>query len=83
VKPTGGEGRVLGFDLRTEAEKIKTRIGYLSQSFTLYGDLSVDENIEFFAQIQGSGITRAAERVAGFHASRPFGAAWHRTFRAA
>lgn len=53
LKPTGGEGRVLGIDLATEAEMIKSRIGYLSQSFTLYGDLTVDENIEFFAEIHG------------------------------
>jgi ABC-2 type transport system ATP-binding protein len=53
LNPTGGEGRVLGFDLSTEAENIKSRIGYLSQAFTLYGDLTVDENIEFFAEIHG------------------------------
>ena len=51
LKPSGGEGQVLGFDLRTEPRQIKARIGYLSQSFTLYGDLTVDENIEFFADL--------------------------------
>jgi len=61
LRPTGGEGRVLGYDLRREAEAIKARIGYLSQSFTLYGDLTVDENIEFFAAIHG---------VAGFRSRR-------------
>ena len=53
LKPTGGLGRVLGYDLFTETEQIKGRIGYLSQSFTLYGDLTIDENIEFFARIHG------------------------------
>jgi ABC-2 type transport system ATP-binding protein len=53
LKHTGGEGRVLGDDLKREAEKIKSRIGYLSQNFTLYGDLTVDENIEFFAELHG------------------------------
>lgn len=53
LKPTSGEGTVLGHDLAAEAEKIKGRIGYLSQNFTLYGDLTVDENIEFFAEIHG------------------------------
>jgi ABC-2 type transport system ATP-binding protein len=53
LRPTGGEGRVLGFDLRTEPERIKAQIGYLSQNFTLYGDLTVDENIEFFAELHG------------------------------
>ena len=61
LKPTGGEGQVLGYDLASEAEKIKARIGYLSQSFTLYGDLTVDENIEFFAELHG---------VPGFQARR-------------
>ena len=61
LKPTDGEGFVLGCDLRTEAERIKSRIGYLSQDFTLYGDLSVDENIEFFAELHG---------VTGFDARR-------------
>lgn len=51
--PTGGSGTVLGIDLATGAEKIKTRIGYLSQDFTLYGDLTIDENLEFFAEIHG------------------------------
>jgi ABC-2 type transport system ATP-binding protein len=51
LKPTSGSGRILGFDLEAEHEEIKKHIGYLSQSFTLYGDLTVDENIEFFAEI--------------------------------
>jgi ABC-2 type transport system ATP-binding protein len=53
LRPTAGEGRVLGLDLLRESERIKSRIGYLSQSFTLYGDLTVDENIEFFAELHG------------------------------
>lgn len=51
LRATSGEARVLGFDVATQAEQVKARIGYLSQNFTLYGDLSVDENIEFFAEI--------------------------------
>lgn len=53
LKPSGGSATVLGLDLGTQAESLKTRIGYLSQSFTLYGDLTVDENIEFFAELHG------------------------------
>lgn len=53
LTPTSGEGRVLGLDLLREAEAIKARMGYLSQAFTLYGDLTVDENIEFFADLHG------------------------------
>jgi len=48
-----GSANLLGFDVRTEPEQIKRRIGYLSQVFSLYTDLSVDENIEFFARING------------------------------
>ncbi|MEI7732215.1 MAG: ABC transporter ATP-binding protein [Verrucomicrobiota bacterium] len=53
LHPTGGTGQVLGCDLTTKADAIKSRIGYLSQNFTLYGDLTVDENIEFFADLHG------------------------------
>ncbi|MBI1807153.1 MAG: ABC transporter ATP-binding protein [Ignavibacteria bacterium] len=49
--PTSGTATILGFDLITESKKIKREIGYLSQRFSLYGDLTVDENIEFFAEI--------------------------------
>ena len=49
LAPTSGEGQVAGLDIRTSSEQIKTRIGYMSQLFSLYGDLTVDENIDFFA----------------------------------
>jgi ABC-2 type transport system ATP-binding protein len=49
LAPSSGEGRVAGLDIRTEAESIKQRIGYMSQLFSLYPDLTVDENIAFFA----------------------------------
>ncbi len=58
LTPTAGSGTVLGLDLVRDAEAIKARIGYLSQAFTLYGDLTVDENIEFFADIHGVGDFR-------------------------
>jgi ABC-2 type transport system ATP-binding protein len=51
LAPSGGAGTVAGFDIRTEAEKIKSNIGYMSQRFSLYEDLTVDENIEFFSGI--------------------------------
>ena len=53
LEPTGGTGTVLGHDLGTEGDAIRTMVGYLSQAFTLYGDLTVDENIEFFATLHG------------------------------
>ncbi|MGH7690226.1 MAG: ATP-binding cassette domain-containing protein [Gemmatimonadaceae bacterium] len=49
LAPTSGTGRVAGFDVRTDTERIKERIGYMSQLFSLYGDLTVEENIAFFA----------------------------------
>jgi len=51
LAPTDGQATVLGHDLLTEEEAIQRRIGYLAQQFSLYGDLTVDENIEFFARI--------------------------------
>ncbi len=53
LAPTGGEATVLDLDLVTQTEQVKSRIGYLSQDFTLYGDLTIDENIEFFAELHG------------------------------
>lgn len=53
LTPTSGTAQVLGYDLLKEPDAIKKHIGYLSQRFSLYGDLSVDENIEFFAEING------------------------------
>ncbi len=51
LRPTSGRASVLGWDVVREADKLKSRVGYFSQKFTLYGDLTVDENIEFFAEI--------------------------------
>jgi ABC-2 type transport system ATP-binding protein len=51
LTPTSGTATILGFDLLKESRSIKREIGYLSQRFSLYGDLTVDENIEFFAEI--------------------------------
>jgi ABC-2 type transport system ATP-binding protein len=53
LRPTEGTGSVLGFDIRKDPEAIKRRIGYMSQRFSLYGDLSVRENMEFYADIFG------------------------------
>ncbi len=52
-QPTSGSGRVAGYDIRTEHEQIKKHIGYMSQRFSLYEDLTVTENIRLFAGIYG------------------------------
>jgi ABC-2 type transport system ATP-binding protein len=53
VPPDKGELFVCGYDVQKQSAEVKRRIGYLSQKFSLYGDLSIDENIEFFAEIHG------------------------------
>jgi ABC-2 type transport system ATP-binding protein len=53
LDPTDGGGTVAGCDLRTEAERIKQRIGYMTQRFSLYEDLSVAENLRFYAGLYG------------------------------
>lgn len=53
LEPTSGRAKVAGFDAMTEPEKIKEQIGYMSQKFSLYGKLSVRQNIRFFAGIYG------------------------------
>ncbi|HEY0710968.1 MAG TPA: ABC transporter ATP-binding protein [Polyangia bacterium] len=53
LDPSSGEGQVVGYDLRTQAELIKTRIGYMTQRFSLYEDLTVIENLRFYAGIYG------------------------------
>ena len=51
LRPTSGRASVLGFDVVKDAARLKSRIGYFSQKFSLYGDLTIDENIAFFAEI--------------------------------
>jgi len=60
--PTAGRGTVAGHDIMTGTEAIKRNIGYMSQLFSLYADLTVDENIGFFAGLYGVARARRAER---------------------
>lgn len=51
LTPSDGTGTVAGYDIRTQPEQIKSHIGYMSQKFSLYGDLTVEENIDFYSGI--------------------------------
>lgn len=62
LAPTSGSGTVAGFDIMTESERIKRRIGYMSQKFSLYDDLTVEENIDFYAGIYRVSRDRRAAR---------------------
>lgn len=62
-RPTEGSGSVAGCDIVREGEKIKSRIGYMSQRFSLYNDLTVEENMRLFAGIYGMGRREANERA--------------------
>ncbi len=60
LKPTSGEARVLGYDPATQAKAMQARVGYMSQLFTLYNDLTASENIRFYGQAYG--LSRQALR---------------------
>jgi ABC-2 type transport system ATP-binding protein len=62
LRPTSGQAEVLGFDVTREAEEIKKRIGYMSQRFSLYNDLTVSENLGFFGRTYGLRGRRLRER---------------------
>lgn len=75
-RPTSGHATVAGYDINTEAEEVKRNIGYMSQKFSLYEDLTVYENIELFAGIYGmkrKDISRKAVTILkklGFYSER-------------
>jgi ABC-2 type transport system ATP-binding protein len=62
LTPDSGEGTCLGYDIRREADRIKRRVGYMTQRFSLYQDLSVRENLEFVARLYGIPDARGSAR---------------------
>jgi ABC-2 type transport system ATP-binding protein len=64
LTPDEGTGTCLGYDIRTETDKIKPRVGYMTQRFSLYQDLSVRENLEFIGRIYGIAKPVAVARAA-------------------
>ena len=62
LEPTSGEGKVAGFDIYKERQKIKENIGYMSQKFSLYDDLTVFENMRFFGGIYGMNDAKIRSR---------------------
>lgn len=75
LRPTDGSGEILGIDIKTNPEGIKRRIGYMSQKFSLYPDLTVVENIHFYARVYRLDAARRAARedaVLDLTAIRPY-----------
>lgn len=64
LRPSSGSASVAGFDVATDADSVKLNIGYMSQLFSLYADLTVDENIQLFAGLYGVSGSRYDERHA-------------------
>ena len=63
LKPSSGEAKVAGYDIYTQTEQIKKRIGYMSQKFSLYEDLTVKENIRFYGGIYGLSNQQIKEKT--------------------
>jgi ABC-2 type transport system ATP-binding protein len=64
LTPDAGRGTCLGYDIRTQSAEIKRHVGYMTQRFSLYADLSIQENLEFVARVYGLRRPRAAARAA-------------------
>jgi ABC-2 type transport system ATP-binding protein len=64
LDPTSGTGRVVGYDIASESEKIKQNIGYMTQRFSLYEDMTVEENLKFYASVYGLSGRAKDQRIA-------------------
>ncbi len=68
LRPSGGRAEVMGFDVARQSEDVKANIGYMSQKFSLYGDLSASENLDFYSRIyglRGEAARRSRDYVVG------------------
>src|SRR5277367_6358176 len=68
LKPDGGEGTCLGFDFRTQSAEIKKHVGYMTQKFSFYEDLSIEENLDFIARLyeipqRAAAVEKSLERL--------------------
>ncbi|HEX7477776.1 MAG TPA: ABC transporter ATP-binding protein [Polyangiales bacterium] len=63
LDPSGGTGSVVGYDIAKQSEQIKQNIGYMTQRFSLYEDMTVEENMRFYASIYGMGGRERKERI--------------------
>ncbi|SHE97178.1 ABC transporter ATP-binding protein [Vibrio gazogenes] len=63
LHPTSGQVKVLGLDIPRESERLRLKIGYMTQKFSLYDDLSVEENLQFIGQIFGMGRRQLRQRL--------------------
>lgn len=63
TKPTNGTARIMGVDIKNEPSKARTNLGYMAQKFSLYGSLTVRQNLEFFAAAYGIGIKNRKDRI--------------------
>jgi len=62
MNPTSGTGKVMGYDIMKEPEKIKLSIGYMTQKFSLYEDMTAEENLEFFGRVYGLDFKQRKKR---------------------
>jgi ABC-2 type transport system ATP-binding protein len=72
LRPDGGEGHCLGLDIVKDSRKIKERVGYMTQRFSLYGDLTVEENLAFMARLHSlPDVADAVDRALDEYELRP------------
>ena len=63
IKPTSGSAKIMGIDIKENPIKARSNLGYMAQKFSLYGSLTVEQNLNFFASVYGIGILNRKERI--------------------